>query len=511
MNSGKVPYRTLYSNDLTNTLTCVSPYHKAGEPYRPEMLDAAVDETAGRVEVHMLEPAVGWVPVWQSTVCPAAEHYAWLRATYGATPDSLGAYVLGGGDVVADFIARCRSHELIPFISFRMNDQHCKQFVDSESFDTSANWGIPLCINRFYKEHPEYRLGPDIGDRNQRVHNWAIPEVREYKFRLIKELCENYDFEGLQLDFMRHPSFFRTDETSLEERVEIITSFVRRVRDLLDRKMGAGGRRWLGVRIPCLTKFHGDLGLDVVALEEAGVDFFNLSASYFTIQHSELRAIRERIEGATVYFEMTHCLARGVAIGKGGDNTTNRRVSDEQFYTSAHLAYAAGADGLSLFNFVYYREHGVPGRGPFHEPPFHVINRLGDPDWLAGRPQHYFLAASWQSPIPATANPGRPIDLTLDMVPPCNGWKQSGRLRIQTQYYAPGDLWSARLNGVELESCADASQPYRLPYRHLLGEPEQWRAWTVPAELPREGANEVRITLRRGEPDRVTYLDLVME
>ena len=61
METMKAPFRTIYSNDLTNVLTCVSPYNKAEGPYRQEMLDATVDETAGRADVHMLEPALGWV------------------------------------------------------------------------------------------------------------------------------------------------------------------------------------------------------------------------------------------------------------------------------------------------------------------------------------------------------------------------------------------------------------------------------------------------------------------
>ena len=48
--------------------------------------------------------------------------------------------------------------------------------------------------------------------------NWAIPEVRAEKFALIQELCENYDFAGLELDFLRFYSFFRLNETTREQR-----------------------------------------------------------------------------------------------------------------------------------------------------------------------------------------------------------------------------------------------------------------------------------------------------
>ena len=45
------------------------------------------------------------------------------------------------------------------------------------------------------------------------MQNWAVPEVRAQKFALIRELCENYDLDGLELDFLRFYSFFRIEET----------------------------------------------------------------------------------------------------------------------------------------------------------------------------------------------------------------------------------------------------------------------------------------------------------
>ena len=277
------------------------------------------------------------------------------------------------------------------------------------------------------------------------MHNWIHEETREFKFQLIEELCQNYDLDGIELDFMRHPSFFKVEETTSEERREIITGFVSRARQTLDQSTGDGRHRWLGVRIPCLPHLHDAIGIDVQELESAGVELFNLSGYYFSIQHTGIRPIREKVQDAAVYLELNHCLARGPAIGKGGDATTNRRVMDEQFFTSAHLAYQQGADGITLFNFVYYREHGVPGRGPFHEPPFHVINRLGDPEWLARQSQIYYLARSWESPLPARAIPSRPLKFSLDMAPPAGGWTQDGHLRIQTVFSLEGSDWEARV------------------------------------------------------------------
>ena len=55
----KPPFRVLFSNDTSNIESCTSPFHKKGEPFRVEMLQATVDETAG-AHVHMLQPGTGW-------------------------------------------------------------------------------------------------------------------------------------------------------------------------------------------------------------------------------------------------------------------------------------------------------------------------------------------------------------------------------------------------------------------------------------------------------------------
>src|ERR1700685_2577683 len=49
---GKPRYRVIFSNDSTNVISCTSPYHERGEDWRPEILEASVDEVAGKVDAH---------------------------------------------------------------------------------------------------------------------------------------------------------------------------------------------------------------------------------------------------------------------------------------------------------------------------------------------------------------------------------------------------------------------------------------------------------------------------
>ena len=505
----KAPFHVLFSNDTTNILTCVSPYHKKGEPFREEDLKATVDETTGiGIEVHMLQPAHGWVPWWQSEVYSIEEHHKWWREHYGVAPHlSVHNYLLKGGDVLSVFVKRCRERGLAPFISLRLNDAHHLNHVNAPKNTRGIH-----AICRFYAEYPQYRLEPKDGGRS--VQNWAIPQVRGYKFSLISEICQNYDIDGFELDFMRHPQFFDLDETTSEERVQIITGFVRQVRKLLNRTAQPGQHRWLCARIPAYLSEYDALGINLPSFVDAGVDMLNLSISYFTEQQTDLAAIRKLAPNAAIYLEMTHATMTGTRLTKsGGDNYLFRRSTIEQFYTAAHLAYARGADGVSAFNFVYYREHGIPGRGPFNEPPFHIFRQIGDAQWLARQPQHYFLSSRGyvNSHLPKQFEPGETVSFTIDMASPADSWKMDARLRIQGRQSLGDSRWRARFNGVDLNATGDVSEPYPNPYPPMLGKPEELRAWIVPVGLLKDGINTIEITLVKGELCEIIFLDVAVE
>lgn len=102
------------------------------------------------------------------------------------------------------------------------------------------------------------------------------------------------------------------------------------------------------------------------------------------------------------------------------------------------------------------------------------------------------------------------IRAALLLAPPTGGWTKPGRLRIQ----APEDLgnsrWNCRFSGQELSGTPDRSEPYANPYPALLGGPEHHRAWLVAPCLPKDGANQIELTLQEGSPAQTVFLDLAM-
>jgi hypothetical protein len=501
----KAPFRVLFSNDSTNILSCVSPYHQKRQPLSTEMIQATVDEVAG-VDVHMLQPGLCWVPWWKSRSYPTAEHYRWVKETAGVDPDAFGRYLLAGNDLVQVFIDRCRLRRQTPFVSFRLNDGHMLENLGTKN--PGAVW-----VSRFYAEHPEYRIGTDLLRWEQRVHNWAIPEVRDHKFGFLRELCEGYAIDGLELDFLRHTSLFRLDQTPPRERARIMTEFVARVRRCLDETARGGRRRWLCARVPCFLSGHEPLGVDLPAFVEAGLDMINLSGYYFTIQQTDLAAIRKTAPRASVYLEMTHSAWNGREVKGKYDSFPFLRTTPQQFYTGANLAYARGADGVSLFNFVYYREHGGAGRGPFHEPPFEVLGRLGDRKFVAGQPQWYVLSKSWSNatllgprPLPKTFKAGQRQTFALDLVSrPSRG---DALFRVRFPIEAGARRWTVEANGVKLEPVAFVAKPIDHPFDACLGEAAEFACFACPRRALKAGVNEFAVTLGEGGPAVVEYLDL---
>jgi len=512
----KAPFKILYSNDTTNILTNTSPWHAKGRAFNPAMITASVIETADTgVDAHFLQPGMGWVPWWSSRQYPYAEHVRWMAEHYGLKPPagSFAAYMANGGDMVSVFVAACRQAHQAAFISLRMNDGHRLEdaFQPQGYAFTSDVWHA---FSKFYVEHPDWRIGPSSKLWENRVLDWRHPEVPAYRLGFVTELCEGYDLDGIELDFMRYYSLFDANLTPLIRRVDIVTGFVRQVRAVLDRTAKSGTRRWLCVRIPDRADLLSYLGLDIPKLAAAGVDMFNLSSSYFTDQSGEFANLRRLAPEASFYLEMTHSVINRPAppdLGITYDDFTFRRTTDEQFRTTSLLARQAALDGVSLFNFAYFREHAVKELGPFNEPPFHVLAKLTDQAWLEHQAKHYFTAGSFvakgsaRPDLPLHLKAGQTKTFTLRFasdpeLPPGGGF-----LRILADRSIVSLALSVKAGQTVLVRSDQTAEPYSSPYVQPESEPDHYAAFVLPAALMAEGTRNFSLTVPAGAPDLTVF------
>ena len=226
----------------------------------------------------------------------------------------------------------CRKAGLDFFPSLRMNE-HYDIDVSSPGYSRLRRERPELLIGRVDEELPKPSL--EWGIRTGL--NYAFPDVRSYMSSIIVELLERFDVDGIELDFMRHPAFFRVEEAYSNR--YLMTDLVRYVRRRMNELSDEKGRPLdLIARVPPTLRDCARIGLDVTAwLDEGLVDILVAGGGFRPFE----MPMGEFVEAA----RGTGCQVYGCleALRPAVDELTLRAI--------AARYWDAGVDGLYLFNF----------------------------------------------------------------------------------------------------------------------------------------------------------------
>ena len=121
--------------------------------------------------------------------------------------------------------------------------------------------------------------------------NYAIPEVRDLKVRILRELAENYDFDGISVDFARTPRLLPIGRQWKDR--DDLTAFMRQLRlTLLEVERQRGRPFLLAARVPeTVMGCHFD-GMDVERwARERLVDIFVLGSRSSDVKIEKFRSI----------------------------------------------------------------------------------------------------------------------------------------------------------------------------------------------------------------------------
>ena len=167
-----------------------------------------------------------------------------------------------GVDSLSLVVRRVHEAGLEVFWTHRINDIH----------DSFTDW----LLSRWKREHPQYLMGtPDDMRRHEISHPrymWSTldfekPEVLDYLYRITEEVCRRYDVDGIEIDYFRHPLFFRPNleyQPATREQVEILTAFQRRIREMAYREGNRRGRPILvAAHVPLSVEKCLHVGIDV--------------------------------------------------------------------------------------------------------------------------------------------------------------------------------------------------------------------------------------------------------
>lgn len=268
--------------------------------------------------------------------------------------------------------AACHEAGLACYASLRMNGDY-----------PADTWGgsLPRFANStFWWNHPEFRQHNAKGQTLFRL-SYAFAPVREFKLAILREVVEE-DIDGINLDFQRHPDFFgfeapmaqafeakygiaaatvaTTDPRWTPLRYEIMTAFVRDVRRLLDEAGRRKGRR-LGLSVRIDWKKYPQWGCDVATwLQDDLLDYlvvgqygkggydFDL-APFVKMARGHGCAVLFGEEAIVAGHDRTAEEDRLIAAGKLHPPSSTL-LTRGQYESRAARWYAAGADGLHLFN-----------------------------------------------------------------------------------------------------------------------------------------------------------------
>ncbi len=381
----------------------------------------------------------------------------WYRNSY--------RWSLTGVDYPERMLAAARGRGMRGWISIRMNDAH---------YPTRP---LHPYHSTFWRMHPEWRLANSSLD-------YSRPEVRKHYLSLVREVCERYDMNGLELDFMRHGHYFRPDEA--HDGIAAMTGLVREARALTNaaaRKRGHPVK--LAVRVPSRPWIAAARGLDAVEWSRQRLVDLVVASPWWASSQSDVPV--EAWRGLVRDFGVDVAAALEDGISSGASK--RRTLHVEEARGIALSALHRGADASYLFNWF---------TGPLVEWKKDIYRQFlttaSDVEALRSLPRRHpvTLVDPW-----ADGEPGSPTPLASR--------DRSLSLRIAT---GPGP----RPNDQVLVALGILSGPE--PTRVIVnsktcdiaGSDEALRLYSVPPSATRDGYNLLQVTL--GESTSLNWAEI---
>ncbi|WP_031499274.1 hypothetical protein [Bryobacter aggregatus] len=341
------------------------------------------------------DPKGGKDQPFLSPVAPASRQvfHDWIRCGWQMNEDKLDLYSI--------WIPEIRRRKISPWLSIRMNDLHN---VDQEDHPMHSS---------FWRENKQFRRVPYRDEQRDKALDYAHPEVRDYYLRYIEECCERYDFDTLELDWMRHGFHFRPGYEDAGAR--ILTQYHSEIRKLLNqwqrrRKHPIG----LAVRVPGSPLAARHLGMDAAAWAHNNDVNYVTATNYWRTVDTNMP-----IEEWRALLPKQCTLAAGLELGcnaflgsVAGDGRAWQSNSLESVRGVAAAYLHRGVDRIYLFN---YMDADTTLDDVANYPA--LLREVGQQQTIAGKPRRHIV--TYQD----TWGPGDPVAhaLPVDLKP--NQWR----------------------------------------------------------------------------------------
>lgn len=425
-----------------------------------------------------------------------------------------------GTDDLRLVIEASRKQGMEVFWSMRMNDIHDNAKPESEI----AQWKRDHRRLLMGRPEDKERFPPSDPRNIWTFVDYAHPEVRDLMVETFKEVLAEYDVDGVDLDFLRHPAFFpetRLFKPVTRPHLEMMSEMVGRIRG----EVLAAGRRkgrpiLMSVRVLPTLSQNRHFGFDVEQWARRGyLDLIVVGGGYdpFTMPARDMIDRGSRW-GVPVYICLSssgfeHALGARRFYSTDADQwgrtlpNANEAVALRVWRAAAANAWLAGAKGIMTFNLFPRHPDSRATRMARR-----VWKEIGDPDTLAFTDKLYvvenleslqegFMMGSVpvEGRLPIRIAPGDAVQRLLPVADDLAGAGdrlQSLELRLKLAGLSSSHAVTIILNGERL--------------RLKEGRPD-WMIGPVPAQAMRRGNNEVRVELAAVAPSALSLAALELE
>ena len=208
--------------------------------------------------------------------------------------------------------------------------------------------------------------------------NYAIPEIRALAVSYVEEVCQNYDVDGIEIDFCRHLSYFPTvarGGTATPDEIGAMNELMAEMRRVTDREgMRRGRPILLTVRVPDDAEYGRAIGLDFEFwMKEHLADIF-IGSDYFHLNQWKTWVDLGHQYQVPIYACLSESRVRS-------DDKRFFRDDEASYAARSIAAWDAGVDGIHIFN-VY-------------KPKSPFLKSCGSPDTLASVDKVFFQTTQY--------------------------------------------------------------------------------------------------------------------
>ena len=280
--------------------------------------------------------------------------------------------------------------------------------------------------------------------RNEWAYDYALKLVRDYKLALVREVLDDYESDGIELDFMFGSQYFKRDES---EAATIMSAFMGDLRELT-REIGQKQQREIPIMVRICLEREDNLamGLDVEAwLADGNVDFVVGQDGRVLIDTEpkpNWLPTAAKAAGAVVYYR------------------SPRRVYDERVGLPSIDMSRALSQTLRLGGYAGLY-HGYM-RWPLDDAEYRFLREAGYPEVSARKSKRYLLqpragvegedSTTPDSLLPTELVEGQCVKLSIWVADDVEGANADGEMRkpiltLRFSYFCIEDDLEIRFNG----------------------------------------------------------------